>query len=397
MDYQFTKEEMAFKREVAEFVRAQLPADWESRVLYWPGGYGTWPFAEAEFRTFYLEFNRKLGEKGWLSLAWPREFAGSNSMIKQAIVDDVTSYYRVPAGGAAQLIAGPIIIAVGSPKMKDQWLPRIARGEVSIWLGYSEPNAGSDLGALQTRAKDKRDHFVINGQKTWSTGAHATDYCWLLARTDPEAGKHAGATLFLVDNNTPGITIRPIINICQTHSFNEVFFDDVKVPKENVVGEVNRGFQHVMLALQYERLAVSTGAFRRFLEELVQYCRGNRRHGLPLAESPLIRDRMAAIATEIEMLYCYYWYTAWMIDQGRFATREASAIKLFATELSKKLADAAMDILGPYGPLHKDSWQVPLMGRVGLGYLDAVSGTLGAGTSEIQRSVIATRGLGLPR
>lgn len=120
MDYRFTIEEVAFKEEVAEFVRAQLPADWESRILYWPGGYGTWPLAEAEFRTFYLEFNRKLGEKGWLSLAWPREFGSGSSMIKQAIVDDVTSYYRVPAGGAAQLIAGPTIIAVGSPKMKDQ-------------------------------------------------------------------------------------------------------------------------------------------------------------------------------------------------------------------------------------------------------------------------------------
>lgn len=397
MDFEFTEEEKRFQKEVDDFVRERLPADWDEQALYWPGAYGAAAAAKAEFKEFHKQLNRKMGERGWLSLGWPKEYYGQNSMVKQAIVDDVTSYYRAPVGGVATLIGGPTIIAVGSDEMKREWLPKIASGEVSFWLAYSEPNAGSDLGSLKTSAVEDGDEFVINGQKIWSTGAHTADYVWMLARTDPKAPKHKGATLLLIDNKTPGITINPIINICGIHSFNEVFFDDVRVPRKNIVGELNRGFYNVMLALQYERLLVGSGAFRRILEELVEYVKETESNNRPLSKDPAIRNKLAEMAVEIDMLYCHYWQTAWKMDRGQFPDRDASVLKLIATELSRTLANVAMDILGLYCTLERGSKWAPLKGRVSLGYLDSISGPIGAGTSEIQRSIIATRGLGLPR
>ncbi|HOD29374.1 MAG TPA: acyl-CoA dehydrogenase family protein [Syntrophales bacterium] len=397
MDFAFSEEELGFRREVEVFAREELPADWDDRALYWPAGYGTMSNFEAEFKPFCDQFMRKMGKRGWLSIGWPVEYGGMHSMMKQAILDDVLTYYRAPSGEVSTIIGGHTIIGVGSDEMKRKWLPRIAAGEVRFWLGYSEPNAGSDLSSIKTSAVDRGDEFVVNGQKIWSSAAHIADYAWLLAKTDPNASKHAGATLMLVDNRSPGITIRPIINICGIHSFNEVFFDDVRVPKENVVGGINQGFYCVMLALQYERIFVGAGTFRRVLEELIQYVKENVGERIAPCDSGGIKRKLAELATEIEVLYGYYWRTAWMMDQGLIPEIESSILKLFATELSRTLASTAMDILGPYGPLERGSRWAPLKGRISLGYLDAVSGPIGAGTSEVQRGIIATRGLGLPR
>jgi alkylation response protein AidB-like acyl-CoA dehydrogenase len=397
MDFDFSEEEKSFRSEVEAFVKQQLPQDWDERAMYWPGGYGLTPLAEEEFETFVSSFNRKLGEQGWLSLGWPEKYGGRNSMMKQAIVAEVTSYYRLPAGGVATLIVGPTLLELGDEKMIEEWLPGIARGETTFWLGYSEPNAGSDLGGIKTTAVADGDSFLINGQKLWSTAAHVTDYAWLLARTDLKASKHKGASLFIVDNRTPGVSIRPLQNICGVHSFNEVFFDNVRVPAGNVVGELHQGFYNVMLALQFERLEVGAGAFRRVLEELIRHAQEASVDGEPPARNPLVRNKLADLAIDVEVLYGYYWHTAWLMDQGQVPEQEASALKLFATELSRKLASAAMEILGLYGQLERGSKWAPLEGRHALGYLDSVSGPIGAGSSEIQRGIIATRGLGLPR
>ena len=397
MEFGFTDEELALRDEAEAFVKAELPPDWDDRVVYWPGGYGSLPEIEEEFVPFSRQFLKKIGSKGWLSLGWPKEYEGQGSMIKQALVNDVLSYYRAPAGAVATAIVGPSILLIGSDEMRAEWLPRIAGGEATFWLGYSEPNAGSDLVSLKTSAELDGDEFVINGQKIWSSGAHTTEYAWLLARTDPEAPKHKGASLFIVDNKTPGITIRPIINICGIHSFNEVYFDNVRVPRKNLVGEINRGFYNVMLALQFERVAVASGAFRRVLDELVNYAKTTERNGRPLAEDPLVRRRLAEMAVEIEIFYGYFWKTVWMIDQGQVSELEASALKVFFTELGQKLADAAIDVMGQDGLLEPGSPNAPLAGRVPLGYLDSVSGPIGAGTSEVQRNIIATRGLRMPR
>ena len=200
----------------------------------------------------------------------------------------------------------------------------------------------------------------------------------------------------IVDNKSPGITIRPLENICGIHSFNEVFFDDVRIPKKNIVGKMNKGFYYLMLALQYERLIVGAGAFRRVLEELVKYVKETKYNGETLGKNSMVRDKLTTMAIEIEVLYGFYWRTVWMMDKGLVPELEASSLKLFGTELGRTFASVAMEILGLYGQLERGSKWAPLRGRVSLGYLDSISGPIGAGTSEVQRGIIATRGLGLP-
>jgi len=397
MEFSFSEEEIAFRQEVEDFVKEELPPDWDDRIVFWPGGYGTSPQMEDEFQDVSKDFMKKLGQKGWHSLAWPEEYGGRNSNMKQAIAGDVISYYRAPGGGVATAISAPTILLAGNEEMKQEYLPKIASGEAGFWLAYSEPNAGSDLASIKTTAIPDGDDLIINGQKIWSTGAHVTQYVWMMALTDPSAPRHKGASLIIIDNRTPGITIKPIINICGVHSFNEVFFDDVRVPKKNIVGDINSGFYNVMLALQFERLIAPSGTFRRVLEELVQYANENKRDGVVLAKNPQVRRKLAEAAIEIEIFYSFYWQTAWMLDQGQVPELEASSVKLLASELGVILAQTAADLLGPYGLLDKDSKHAPWAGRVALGYLDSISGPIGAGTSEVQKTIIATRGLGLPR
>jgi alkylation response protein AidB-like acyl-CoA dehydrogenase len=397
MDFGFTQEELGFREEVEEFVKRELPPGWDDQVVSWPGAYGTVPTFELEFQDITREFKHKLGEKGWNRLSWPEEYGGENSVMKAAIVGDVLSYYRAPAGGVATSIAAPTLLLVGSDDLKKEFLPKIAMGEADFWLAYSEPNAGSDLASLETKAVADGDDFIINGQKIWSSGAHMSEYAWALVKTDLDARPHKGATLIIIPNETPGITIRPIINICGNHSFNEVFFDDVRVSKSYVVGEVNRGFYNVMLALQFERLLIGSGSFRRVLDDLVHYAKNTVRKGRPLSENLQVRRKLAAVAIEIEVFENLYWQTVCMLRQEKVPELEASAVKLIFTELSVKLANTAVDILGQYGLLDKGSKLAPFGGRVGLGYLDSISGPIGAGTSEIQKTILATRGLGLPR
>jgi hypothetical protein len=397
MDFGFTREELEFRDEVVEFVKGELPPDWDDQVVNWPGAYGTVPTFEVEFLEVSKKFKRKLGENGWNRLSWPEEYGGEGSMMKAAIAGDVLSYYRAPAGGVAASIVAPSLMLVGSEELKKEFLPRIAMGEADFWLAYSEPNAGSDLASLQTTAVADGDDFIINGQKIWSSGAHMSEYAWALVKTDPDARAHKAATLIIIPNDAPGITIRPIINICDNHSFNEVFFDDVRVSKSYVVGEVNRGFYNVMLALQFERLLIGVGSFRRVLEELVKYAKETNRKGRPLSQDSQVRHKLASVAIEIEVFENLYWQTICMLRDGKVPELEASALKLVFTELSVTLANAAVDILGQYGLLDKGSKLAPFDGRVGLGYLDSISGPIGAGTSEIQKSILATRGLGLPR
>jgi alkylation response protein AidB-like acyl-CoA dehydrogenase len=219
----------------------------------------------------------------------------------------------------------------------------------------------------------------------------------MVARTDMAAPPYKGTSLFIVDNKSPGITIRPIVNINGFHSFNEVFFDNVRVPKRNVVGEMNMGFYYLMVALDFERLVISMGGFRRRFEDLLNYTRNTRRNGKLLSEDARVRAKLAQLATEIEIAYLLYYKTAWMMDNNLFPNIEASEIKLITTLLSRKLADAGMEIMGQQAQLWPGSRHAPLNGRFAVGYLDSISAVIGAGTSEIQRNILAQRGLGLKR
>ena len=392
MNFDFAKQDYEFMEEVEDFVKKEMPSDWEYKAIYWPAGYGTMPTMEKEYKEFCDNFIKRLGQKGWLSLGWPKEYGGQKSMLKHAILQDVLSYYRLPYGDVSNMLAAPVIIQAGSEKMKKEWLPKIAKGEVRFWLGYSEPNAGSDVASIQTRAEKEGGNFIVNGQKVWSSGAHIADYAWLVARTGAVEDRQRGLSLMIVDNSSPGITIRPLENICGIHSFNEVFFDQVRVPEENLVGEVNKGFYYLMLALLHERFMIGIGSFKRVFEELTSYVRENKDIKIGCLE----RKKLAELYIDIEALYGIYWRAAWLVDRGIAAEKEVPALKLFATELSIKMANISIEVMGQYGQLLKGNL-APLQGRIALGYLDSISGAIGAGTSEIQRGIIATRGLGLPR
>ncbi|MBM4446685.1 MAG: acyl-CoA dehydrogenase [Chloroflexi bacterium] len=397
MDFRFSDREEAFRTEVEDFIKKELPAGWTEKNIYWPGGYGT--LSEFEEANPHIEqFRHQLAERSWLNISWPKEYGGAGrTNIEQAIFHERMSYYRAPGGEVATLIGGPTIMLFGSDEMKKEWLPKIARGEARFWLAYSEPNAGSDLASIQTRAVEDGDDLIINGQKIWSTAAHVSHYAWMIARTDPNAAPHRGITLLIVDNQSPGVTIRPLTNICGSQSFNEVFFDNVVVPKKNIVGEKNRGWYYVMVALDFERLVIPIGGFKRTFEEITQYTKETKHNGQSLSQNPLIRNKLAEMAVEIEVAYMFFWQTAWMLDKGLVPNIEASVLKLFTTQLSQKLANTGMQVMGHYGPLERESKWASLRGRVQAGYLDCISALVGAGTSEIQRNIIAMRGLGLPR
>ena len=400
MEFQFNQKETAFYEEVDAFLKQTLPPDWVQQSFHWPGGYGTGELQSDESKNIALQYRRKLIEKGWLTISWPKEYGGKDySFMEQAIFDERTSYYRAPNMDViAAGIVGPTILRIGSDENKQEWIPKIANGEISMWLGYSEPNAGSDLANIETTAVEDGDDYIINGQKVWSGEAHWADYAWLIARTDPNAPRHRGISYFIVSNKAPGVTIRPLINIVGVHQFNEVFFDNVRVPKKNLIGEKNKGFYHLMTSLDIERIMlVGIGGFRRVFEELVNFVKHTRRDGAAVGSLPSVRKRLAEIALQIEIGYLFFWKTAAELDKGHMPSVEASTLKLTATELSRKLANAAMEILGPHGILQQASAWTPFRGMGARGYLDCVSATIGAGTSEIQRNIIAIRGLGLPR
>ena len=312
----------------------------------------------------------------------------------------------------AATMSGPTILRFGSDELKKEFLPRIARGEIEMALGYSEPQAGSDLAALELRAEDKAEipvgekgeihaedkggYFLLNGQKMFNTHAHFADYHWLGARTetDPAVRKHRGISLMVVDLKSPGITIRNMTTIAGWKT-NEVFYDNVKVPKKNLVGEKNRGFYYIMTALDFERM-FPIGGFRRMFDKLVEYTKETKRDGKPLSQDPVIRQKLAEMAIELEAARLLYYELAYILDKGEVPNYQSSMQKMFATETAHRLADVATQIIGPVGQLQTGSKWAPLNGEMELHYRWGFIETVYAGTSEIMRNIIALRGLGLP-
>ena len=343
---------------------------------------------------------KKLAGKGWLTLAWPKEYGGRGAThMMQLIFAEEMAYHRAPGRDifGTRMLA-PTLMIHGTEEQKLEHLPPIARGETQWCQGYSEPESGSDLASLQTRAIEDGDDFVINGTKIWTSQAHRADHIMVLARTDPDAPKHRGISFLLADMRTPGISVKPIVDMSKRHHFNMVTFDDVRVPKRNLVGEKNRGWYVGATLLDFERSGVEYSAeSMRTLEELVEFCKENTRNGRPLADDPIVRHRLANLSNEIEISRLISYNTAWMQSQGLVPNREASMGKVFGTELQQHTAQVGMSILGLYGQLESNSRWAPLQGRIEASYMTAVSATIAAGTSEIQRNIIATRGLGLPR
>jgi alkylation response protein AidB-like acyl-CoA dehydrogenase len=395
MEFRFSPEEEAFRQEVREFLRQEWSEEATEGGAESPLGYGGGRGLD-EIR----RFQKKLAQKGWLTLAWPKEHGGMGaSIMKQVIFNEEMAYHRAPQQlGVGPDRVGPTIILYGTEEQKREHLPRIANAEVIWCQGFSEPGAGSDLASLQTSAVPDGDYFVINGQKIWTSLAHVADWMILLARTDPDAPKHRGISYFLVDMRTPGITVRPLVDMTGRHAFNQVFFDNVRVPRKNLVGELNRGWYVAAATLDFERSGINrVMAGIRLYEELVQYARETERDGRPLMADPTIRHKLAELKIEFEVGRLLAYRVAWIQSQGRIPNQEASMSKLFGSELQQRLARAGIEMLGLGGQLRPGSKWAPMAGRIADYYLASVSTTVAAGTSEVMRNIIAMRSLGLPR
>ena len=388
MNFKFSESEEAFREELKSWLNTELAAR--------PGSDSD-PDSEWAFN---LEMRRKLAEKGWLTMAWPEEYGGqSASHMMQVIFAEEMSYNNAPGRDVfGTKMMAPTLMIHGTEDQKQQFLPPVSRGDVQWCQGYSEPESGSDLASLQTRAIEDGDDFVVNGTKVWTSGAHRADHIMVLTRTDPDAPKHRGISFLLCDMNTPGITVNPIINMAGDHSFNMVTFEDVRIPKKNLVGEQNRGWYVGATLLDFERSGVdySAGA-KRTLEELVDFAKTNSKNGVLLANDAVTRNRLSDLAIEVEVSKLISYNIAWMQGQGLVPNKEASMGKVLGTELQQHVSETGMHMLGMHGQLEPGSKHAPLEGKVEHMYLTDVSQTIQAGTSEIQRNIIATRGLGLPR
>jgi hypothetical protein len=290
----------------------------------------------------------------------------------------------------------PAILAYGNEEQKRRYLPALARGEISFCLGYTEPEAGSDLVGLQTRAVAQGDDFLINGRKLYTSAADRTTHCWLMARTDREAPPHRGLSVFVVPMGSPGVSVSPLTNLLDTDWFNEVLFEDVRVPRENLVGKENRGWYQVAGALDTERLALYPylthyrvfRALIRHAPEATRASPGRRRR---------LRQKLAELAIEFQVARVLTYRAVWLRSQGQRPDWEAAQVKLFNSEMAQRLYQVAMELVGLHAQLRGDSARAVLSGVAAQGYLSSVQETIGAGTSEVQRNIIAVRGLSLPR
>jgi len=388
MDFRDTPEEAKFRQEVREFVKTEAPKG-ERGVDMFTGN---------------REWIKKLASKNWVAPAWPKEYGGAGmSVMEQFIFNWELAEARAPRpGGIATGFVGPTLIVHGTEEQKQKYLPEILSGDVIWCQGYSEPGAGSDLASLQTRAVRDGDDYVVNGQKIWTSGAQYSKWMILLARTDPDAPKHRGITYFIVDMKSPGVTVRPLINAAYSHEFNEVFFEDVRIPRENIIGEENRGWYLAQTTLSFERSNIggAVGA-RQSVEDLINFARENTAggqstldHNVSLRHELVERFVESGVATMMS-----YKIVSMQAKEGVAPGHEASVAKLYGTELNQRIYRTGMKMMGLYGQLDAktEGPKPPMNGRIKYMYLRSIANTIEGGTSEIQRNIIATRGLGLPR
>lgn len=348
-------------------------------------------------------WQRKLYEAGWCGIAWPKEYGGRGAtLIEQVIFQEEMARSRAPLliNLAGLTMGGPVLIAHGTEEQKHRHLKKILAAE-EIWCqGFSEPNAGSDLAALKTRAELHGDEFIVNGQKVWTSFARYADWCMLLVRTDPNAPKHRGITFLLVDMHSPGVTVRPLKQINGADDFNEVFFEDVRVPRANVIGQINSGWDIAITTLMHERATLTFSRqlqSRIALTDMISFARGWHRHGQPALCDPLVRQQVAQAVIESSAIRYTAYRSITKTLRGGIPGPEGSIEKLFWSEMYQRQLETALAIEGPYAQLVKDSPRVPDDGQWPSLFLYSRGRTIAAGSSEIQRNIIAERVLGLPR
>ncbi|HKO56882.1 MAG TPA: acyl-CoA dehydrogenase [Thermoanaerobaculia bacterium] len=347
---------------------------------------------------YLRKWQRTLYEGGWAGISWPKAFGGRGaSLIEQAIFQEELALADAPQllGTIGLSLVGPTIIAMGTEEQKARYLPPILSGE-EIWCqGFSEPNAGSDLAALGTKAQRDGDAFVVNGQKIWTSFAHIADWCLLLVRTDSEAPKHKGITCLLADMRAEGVSVRPLRMMSGDAGFNEVFFSDVRIPVTQVLGRINEGWSTAIAALMNERANLGTGIqvlFRRNLNALIARSHTIERNGRPASEDPIVRQKLAQSWLELEILRLNTNRALTSLSKSGVPGPEGSTQKLYWSEMNQRTQQTAQEVLGTWGQLSEfdeGMWQYS--------YLRARGNTIEAGTSEIQRNIIAERVLGLPK
>jgi alkylation response protein AidB-like acyl-CoA dehydrogenase len=400
MDFDFSPEQRAFAEEVERFLDAHddpeifdLTRENMAQIVDTPKR---------------RAFMREVGERGWLGLTWPKEYGGSEGEgVYEYLLNEALAARGGPQIGKGVGIIGKTLIKEASEELKQEFLPMILRNDVEFAVGYSEPNAGSDAASMRLKAErmhhNGEDGWLLNGQKTWTTSAHFAEWYWLGTRTDPN-NKHMGITLMLVPLDQPGVTIKEIWTMGDERT-NEVFIENVFVPDKYVVGDVNRGFQYISQALDLERFTMFTfSPIKQRLDLLIDYVRTATRDGTPLRDDPVVRQRIAHLATEAEVARVLGLKVVAASMKGEKTpgtpppTVESSKYKLFATEFSQRLADASMDIGGPGSQLRvRVNPDAPMEGRAESTYRYTVIDTIGGGASEIQKNIIARRGLGLPK
>jgi 3-oxocholest-4-en-26-oyl-CoA dehydrogenase alpha subunit len=399
MDFELGPKEKALQQEVREFAKREIPAKWTKNFMDEEDHDEDWAFS--------LSISKKLAEKGWLVMAWPKKYGGQDaSYMEQAVFQMEATYWCIPGqsmGVSGTAWVGPSLILFGNEEQRQKYMPLIASASPDgIWCtGYSEPNAGSDFAAIQTRAMRDGDDYVITGQKVWTSCAHRARWCWLAAKTDPNSAKpQRGISLFIVDMKSPGVIVKPLLNYSGVHIFNEVFFDNVRVPVANLVGVENRGWYQLMQALAYERNLVGAqyyGCCKRIFDDLTEYVAKTKSKSTLMAKDPTIRHRLAENAVELETLKLFSYDIAWKMSQGIMPTYEASRNKAYSDYVMEHMITSGTEILGAFSQVDQNSSLARLHGFIQSQYLLSPGMASAAGTDEIEKGIIGQFKLGLPK
>jgi alkylation response protein AidB-like acyl-CoA dehydrogenase len=397
VDFSLTLDQEAFRERVRGWLELNIPRQWVRRAM------GSSEVPRPEAYEFLREWQRKLWEAGFIGLTWPKEYGGQGlSFVEEMIVHQEMALLKAPSilNILGVGMAGPTIIAYGTEAQKTRYPAKILSAD-EIWCqGYSEPNAGSDLASLQTRAVKDGDTWVINGQKVWTSLAHLADWMMLLARTDPDAPKHKGITYFLLDMKLPGVTVKPLKQLTGDAEFSEVFFDNVRVPESQVLGGVNNGWQVGLTTLMYERLALGFGLqvrLRIALDGLVEMARHVEKSGRPTTKDPVLRQKLAQLWIETESLKYTGARAITKLLRGELPGPEASAGKMVWVDVHQRLQELAMEVEGPYSQLVGGSERAIESGIWQYSFLRSRANSIEGGTAEIQKNIIGERVLGLPK
>ena len=397
MDFTLTPEQEAFRDEVRSWLSKNLPKDWSSKVQ------AASDVPREEAYDFLRKWQRRMYEAGLVGLTWPKESGGRGlTFMEEMILQEEMALAKAPTvlNILAVGMAGPTIIAYGTEEQKRRYPPKMLSCE-EIWCqGYSEPNSGSDLAALQTRAVKDGEYYVINGQKVWTSLAHIADWMMLLARTDPAAPKHKGITYFLLDMHSPGVTVKPLKQITGDAEFNEVYFDNVRVHESQILGGLNNGWAVGLTTLMYERLALGFGLqvrLRIALDGLVDLARRSSKNGTPATKDPVMRQKLAQMWIDTEVFKYTGARAITKLLKGELPGPEASTGKMMWVEGHQRLQELAMELEGPYAQLTKGSRWAVENGLWQYGFLRSRANSIEGGTTEIQRNIIGERVLGLPK